>query len=217
MSNEMEDTIAAIATPLGLGSVSIIRISGKTAFEVADRVFQGHKGKPSEFPSHTLHHGVIQDGLFMLDEVMIAVMRGPRTYTAEDVIEISCHGGLVSANRILDLVLNRGARLALAGEFTKRAFLNGRIDLTQAEAVLDIISAETEGAHTAAVAQLHGHLYRRLNKLYENLAENLAHIEAHIDFPEEDIKPETRQQLAQHFKDAIEFEEGLLRSHNYRR
>jgi tRNA modification GTPase len=212
MSVDMEDTIAAIATPLGLGSVAVIRISGKTAIQVADTIFRGHKGSVTEFQSHTLHHGVIHDGVFMLDEVLLAIMRAPKSYTGEDVVEISSHGGLVSVNRILDLILNRGARLAYPGEFTKRAFLNGRMDLTQAEAVLDIVAAQTEGAHTAAVAQLQGHLYRKLEKLYEHLANALAHIEAYVDFPEEDIVPETREGIVKQIKEAISFEDSLLRT-----
>ncbi len=206
----MEDTIAAIMTPVGIGSISVIRMSGKTCLEIADRIFRGHKGKPSEYATHTLHHGGIHEGDLLIDEVMLAVMRAPHSYTTEDVVEISAHGGIVSAKLILDLLVMHGARLAQAGEFTRRAFLNGRLDLTQAEAVLDIIEAQTEGAHTAAVAQLQGHLYRRLTKLYEHLANTLAHVEAHIDFPEEDIKPETRQQLAKHLKDASDFQQKLL-------
>ncbi len=206
----MDDTIAAIATPLGLGSLSVVRLSGKNSLEIADRVFRSSKGKPSEYPTHTLHYGVIHEGDLLIDEVMLAVMRAPHSYTTEDVVEISCHGGLVSGKRIVDLLVAHGARLAHPGEFTRRAFLNGRLDLTQAEAVLDIISAQTEGAHTAAVAQLQGHLYRRLKKLYEHLANTLAHVEAHIDFPEEDIKPETREELAKHLKDAAQFQLNLL-------
>jgi tRNA modification GTPase len=212
MNHEMEDTIAAIATPLGLGSLAVLRLSGKTACEVADKVFRGAKSKPSEFPTHTLHYGVIHDGVFMLDEVLLVVMRAPRSLTAEDVVEISCHGGFVSANRILNLLLTRGARLAEPGEFTRRGFLNGRIDLTQAEAVLDVISAQTDGAHAAAVAQLQGHLYRRLEKLYDHLATTLANVEAHIDFPDEDINPKNSQAILDQIKDAMGFQDALLRT-----
>lgn len=210
--SSMEESIAAIATPLGMGSFAVIRVSGKTCLEIADAIFRGQKGRPSEYPTHTVHYGVIYDEIFTLDEVLLTVMRAPNSYTTEDVVEISCHGGMLSAKRVLEIIIRNGARLAQPGEFTRRAFLNGRIDLTQAEAVLDIISAQTEGAHTAAVAQLEGHLYRRLEKLYNHLANILAHVEAHIDFPEEDITPATREELLSQINDAKEFQEGLLRT-----
>ena len=208
----MEETIAAIASPFGVGGLAVIRISGKTALQVADAIFRGHKDKPSSFKSHTIHHGVVFEGLALVDEVLLSIMRAPRSYTTEDVVEISCHGGIVSAKRILNLAIENGARLAHPGEFTRRAFLNGKIDLTQAEAILDIISAQTEGAHTAAVAQLEGHLYRRLEKLYNYLSDTLAHIEAHIDFPEEDVSPDTREKLSEHVKNAIGVQEELLKT-----
>lgn len=208
----MEEAIVAIATPPGAGSMAVIRISGKNCLEIADAIFRGHKEKPSTFKTHTVHHGVIFEGHTTVDEVMLAVMRAPHSYTAEDVVEISCHGGMISTRRIVELVIRKGARAALPGEFSKRAFLNGRIDLTQAEAILDIVSAQTEGAHAAAVAQLEGLLYRRLESLYEHLANALANVEAHIDFPEEDISPETRERLMEHMKDAIEFQQKLLRT-----
>ncbi|MBI4026822.1 MAG: tRNA uridine-5-carboxymethylaminomethyl(34) synthesis GTPase MnmE [Verrucomicrobia bacterium] len=208
----MEDTIVAISTPIGIGGLAVVRLSGKESLQMADAVFRGRKGKPSEFKTLTIHYGVIHEGDFFIDEVLLSIMRAPHSYTTEDVVEFSCHGGMVSAKRILDLLIKNGARLAQPGEFTKRAFLNGRIDLTQAEAVLDIVSAQTEGAHTAAVAQLEGHLYRRLEKLYQHLSNALAHVEAHIDFPEEDITPDTRERLAEHVRDAIGFQEGLLRT-----
>lgn len=208
----MEETIVAIATPFGMGSLAVVRLSGKTALKVADAVFQGHRGKPSEYQTHTLHHGLLLDDKVVVDEVLLAVMRAPKSYTTEDVVEISCHGGIVSAQRILNLLIRHGARQAQPGEFTRRAFLNGRIDLTQAEAVLDIAAAQTEGAHTAAVAQLEGHLHRRLTQLYDHLANALAHVEAHIDFPEEDITPDNRNQVLKHVTDALGFQEALLRT-----
>lgn len=208
----MEETIVAVATPLAVGGLAVVRLSGKTALQVADAIFQGHKGQPSTYPAMTLHVGLIHDGEEQLDEALLAVMRAPHSYTCEDVVEISCHGGIMSAKRILDLAIRSGARLAHAGEFTKRAFLNGRIDLTQAEATLDIIMAQTEGAHTAAVAQLEGHLFRRLQKVYDHLSNLLAHVEAHIDFPEEDITPETRERMTEHLTDATKFQEALIRT-----
>jgi tRNA modification GTPase len=208
----MEDTIVAVATPLGLGGIGVIRMSGKAALQIADQMLSTPKGKPSSFRTHTVHHGMIHDQNEVIDEVLLTVMRAPKSYTMEDVVEISCHGGVVSAKRILELLIKHGARLAHPGEFTRRAFLNGRIDLTQAEAVQDIITAQTEGAHTAAVAQLQGHLYRRLEKLYEHLSEVLAHVETHIDFPEEGVAPDTRETIAQHLASAMGFEQNLLQT-----
>ena len=208
----MDETIASIITPLGIGGVAMIRLSGKTALQITDTIFHSHKGKPSEYPTHTLHHGTIYDGEEMVDEILLAIMRAPHSYTAEDVVEISCHGGMVSAKRILDLAIKRGARLAQPGEFTRRAFLNGRIDLTQAEAVLDIVSAQTESAHAAAVAQLEGHLYRQLQELYSHLSDALAHVEAHIDFPEEDITPATREKLIEQIREAKTTQDKLLKT-----
>ncbi|MDD2707574.1 MAG: tRNA uridine-5-carboxymethylaminomethyl(34) synthesis GTPase MnmE [Verrucomicrobiae bacterium] len=209
----MDETIAAIATPLGMGSLSVVRMSGKMALPVADQVFRGHKGgKPSKYRTHTLHHGLVGEGRDVIEEVLLAVMRAPHSYTMEDVVEFSCHGGLVSAKRLLDLLLSKGVRLAHPGEFTRRAFLNGRIDLTQAEAVMDVISAQTEGAHTAAVAQLQGHLYRKIEQVYEHLTNVLSHVEAHVDFPDEGLTPDTRETVISHLRDAIEFEQQLSRT-----
>lgn len=212
-----DDTIAAIATPLGEGGLAVIRISGPRALAVADRVFTpcGAKScKPSEAVSHTIHYGkVMRDGR-QLDEVLCAVMRAPRTFTREDVVEITCHGGVLSTKTVLDRVLECGARPALPGEFTQRAFLNGRIDLAQAEAVADLIHARTELALTAANEQLAGKLSQRINQLRDELMLTLAHIEAHIDFPEEDIAPDTQTQLEGRMVRAIEFIEELLRTAN---
>jgi len=155
-----EDTIAAIATPLGEGGLAVVRLSGAQACAVAERCFVplGQKSlKPSEAPSHTIHYGRIEREHAVVDEVLVAVMRAPRTFTREDVVEITCHGGVLPAKLILDTLLAVGARLAEPGEFTKRAFLNGRIDLAQAEAVTDIIRARTELALSAAHEQLAEH------------------------------------------------------------
>ena len=212
-----EDTIAAIATPLGEGGLAVIRISGPQAFALADRCFQG-VGKqavpPSAAASHTLHYGHIVRGGHHVDEVMLAVMRAPRTFTREDVVEVSCHGGLVAAKAVLDTILSVGARLAQPGEFTKRAFLNGRIDLAQAEAVADLIHARTELALTAAQEQLEGKLSLRINQVRDDLMRTLAHVEAHIDFPDEDISPDTRDQLVSRLEAASAFMEQLLRTAN---
>jgi tRNA modification GTPase len=212
-----DDTIAAIATPLGEGGLAVIRVSGAKAFDLADRIFRSSSPKaapPSTAKSHTLHHGRIVRGDAIVDEVLLAVMRAPRTYTCENTIEISCHGGLLPAKAVLDTVLAAGARLALPGEFTKRAFLNGRLDLAQAEAVADLIHARTELALRAAGEQLAGKLSRRINQLRDDLIKTLAHIEAHIDFPDEDIAPDTRGQLVSRLRAGVSFMDELLRTAN---
>ncbi len=191
----MDETIAAISTAVGEGGIAIVRVSGANALAVADRLFVSKRGKPSAFNSHTIHFGTIGNNGAQVDQVMLTVMRAPRTYTGEDVVEINCHGGLLTARKILALCLQNGARLAEPGEFTKRAFLNGRLDLTQAEAVMDLIHSKTDRAHTAAVHALEGHLSAKVNALRDQLVTILAHIEAHIDFPEDDIAPATREKL----------------------
>jgi tRNA modification GTPase len=210
-----EDTIAAIATPLGEGGLAVIRLSGPGAFAVADRCFApaGRTAvKPSAAPTHTIHYGVIMRGGVRVDEVMLAVFRAPRSLTREDVVEISCHGGILPAKLVLDAVLESGARLAGPGEFTRRAFLNGRIDLAQAEAVADLIHARTELALAAANEQLAGKLSGRINELRDDLMRTLAHVEAHIDFPDEDIAPATRQQLVHRLEKGLAFMDELLRT-----
>jgi len=206
----MDDTIAAISTPIGEGGIAIIRVSGTNALAVGDRLFHSHDGRVSEFPSHTLHFGTIGRNGEMIDQVMLGVLRAPRTYTKEDTVEINCHGGVLTARKILGLCLQSGARLAEPGEFTKRAFLNGRLDLTQAEAVMDLIRAKSDRAHTAAVHELEGHLSAKINQAREKLITILAHIEAHIDFPEEDIAPETRETLLRGTEDVLGFVRSLL-------
>jgi tRNA modification GTPase len=191
----MDDTIAAISTPIGQGGIAIVRLSGPQSLAVADRVFCCTRGTPSDFPTHTVHHGTIGRGAGLLDEVLLTVMRAPKTYTKEDVVEISCHGGPLVVRSILARCLESGARLAEPGEFTKRAFLNGRLDLTQAEAVMDLIQARSALAQEVAVHTLSGGLYRRIEDLRERLLAVLVNLEAHIDFPEEDIAPHIRHEL----------------------
>jgi tRNA modification GTPase len=192
----MEDTIAAISTPIGEGGIAIIRISGPRSLSIGDKIIVAAGVVPSEAPSHTIHFGKVRaNDNALVDEVMFSVMRAPRTYTREDTLEINCHGGIVTARRILDLCLQSGARLSEPGEFTKRAFLNGRMDLTQAEAVMDLIHAQTERAQSAAVEALSGHLSRKIVSIHDQLLHALSHIEAHIDFPEEDIAPETIERI----------------------
>jgi len=211
----LEDTIAAIATPLGEGGLAVVRISGPQALTVADHCFVPagkSSGKPSEANTHTIHFGHIVRDAKNLDEVLLSVMRAPRTFTREDVVEISCHGGLLPAKLVLDAALACGARLAEPGEFTRRAFLNGRIDLSQAEAVADLIHSRTELALRAANEQLAGKLSQRINQLREEMLKTLAHIEAHIDFPDEDIAPNTRAQLIAQLERGVTFMDGLLRT-----
>jgi tRNA modification GTPase len=204
-----DDTIAAIATPLGEGGLAVVRLSGPKALEVADRSFRG-SAIPSKAETHTLHYGTIERDGKRVDEVMLAVMRAPRTYTKEDVVEISCHGGLLPAKLVLDTLLANGTRLAEPGEFTKRAFLNGRIDLAQAEAVIDVIHSRTELALDAANEQLAGKLSQRINRLRDDIMVPLAHVEAHIDFPDEDISPDTKEQLIGKLQHGVEFMDELL-------
>ncbi|MEI9959990.1 MAG: tRNA uridine-5-carboxymethylaminomethyl(34) synthesis GTPase MnmE [Limisphaerales bacterium] len=212
-----DDTIAAIATPLGEGGLAVVRISGTQAFAVADKVFlPGGKNslKPSAAPTHTIHYGKIIHRGEMVDEVLLAVLHTPRTFTREDTVEISCHGGILPAKLVLDAILENDARLAEPGEFTRRAFLNGRIDLAQAEAVADLIHSRTELALAAANEQLAGKLSQRINQLRDEMMKTLAHVEAHIDFPDEDIAPETRAQLIRRLENGVAFMDELLRTAN---
>ena len=212
-----DDTIAAIATPLGEGGLAVVRISGAQAFAVADKSFlpSGKSSlKPSGAPTHTIHYGKIIRHGETVDEVLLSILRAPRTFTREDTIEISCHGGILPAKLVLDTILENGARLAEPGEFTRRAFLNGRLDLAQAEAVADLIHSRTELALAAANEQLAGKLSQRINQLRDEMMKTLAHVEAHIDFPDEDIAPETRAQLIKRLKDGVVFMDELLRTAN---
>ncbi|MFO1442289.1 tRNA uridine-5-carboxymethylaminomethyl(34) synthesis GTPase MnmE [Bacillus sp. Bva_UNVM-123] len=192
------DTIAAISTPMGEGAIAIVRLSGEEAFEIADKLFKGIGGKRlQDVASHTIHYGHMIDPktLEIAEEVMVSVMKGPKTFTKEDVVEINCHGGLISVNRVLQLVLNYGARLAEPGEFTKRAFLNGRIDLSQAEAVMDLIRAKTDRAMNMALGQMEGRLSKLIGNLRQEILETLAHVEVNIDYPEYDDVEEMTHSL----------------------
>jgi tRNA modification GTPase len=209
----IDDTIAAIATPLGEGGLAVIRLSGAQALSIADNCFVPagrHSVPPSKAATHTVHYGRIQQRDRVIDEVLLTVLRAPRTFTREDTVEISCHGGLLPAKLVLDTVLTAGARLAEPGEFTRRAFLNGRLDLAQAEAVADVIHARTELALSVANEQLAGHLSRRIRQLRDEMIATLAHIEAHIDFPDEDISPDTQEQLWGRLTRGVEFLDELL-------
>lgn len=183
------DTIAAISTPMGEGAIAIVRLSGDEAVSIADKIFHSPSGKKLvDCTSHTIHYGHLKevDTGEVVEEVMLSLMRGPKTFTREDVVEINCHGGLVTVNRVLQLVLRNGARLAEPGEFTKRAFLNGRIDLSQAEAVMDLIRAKTDRAMNVALGQMDGKLSRLIKSLRQKILEVLAQVEVNIDYPEYD-------------------------------
>ncbi len=185
-----DDTIAAIATAPGEAGIGIIRISGEKALQIMDRLFKSNQGSLlKDAPTRRLTYGYIFDPSTeqKIDEVLAVYMKGPHTYTKEDIVEINCHGGMIPVKRILELVLRNGARMAEAGEFTKRAFLNGRIDLAQAEAVMDLISAKTEKGFDVALEQLEGSLSKEIKRLRNGILELLAHIEVSIDFSEDDI------------------------------
>ncbi|HET6407786.1 MAG TPA: tRNA uridine-5-carboxymethylaminomethyl(34) synthesis GTPase MnmE, partial [Chthoniobacteraceae bacterium] len=186
----MTDTIAAISTAFGEGAIALLRLSGSRAVEIADSVFRG-KTSLKDAPSRAAQFGTIEDRGQKLDEVLATAFRAPGSYTGEDLVEIACHGGVLVTRRILEALLRQGARAADPGEFTQRAFINGKMDLTQAEAVMDLISAQTDLALRAANEQLEGRLGDRIRSLRETLLEMLAHVEAYIDFPDEDIDPET--------------------------
>lgn len=181
------NTIAAIATAMSSSGIGIVRISGEESFQIIDKIFKakgsGNK-KLSTEPSHTIHYGHIYDGDEMVDEVLVMIMRGPKSFTAEDTIEIDCHGGVLVTKRILETVLKHGARPAEPGEFTKRAFLNGRVDLTQAEAVIDVINAKNQYALKSSVSQLEGSVSRRIKDMREKIIYHIALIESALDDPE---------------------------------
>lgn len=200
---DLTDTIAAIATAAGQSGIGIVRISGKDALAVADKIFLSKNAKkPSGFKTYTTHYGwVVERGNTqraehkIIDEVILTVMRAPKSYTKEDIVEINCHGGIVALRRVLELALENGSRLAAPGEFTKRAFLNGRLDLTRAEAVLDIIKAKTDSALRVGIEQLKGTLSGRINKIRESLLGVLSQLEANIDFPDDEVGPVNPEDL----------------------
>lgn len=189
---ENNDTIAAISTPMGEGGIGIVRLSGPNAISIADKLFSSASALKSlkNFATHTIHYGVITDpeNREHIDEVLLTLMRSPHTYTREDVVEINCHGGVLPLKKALVLCLKFGARLAEPGEFTRRAFLNGRIDLSQAEAVIDIIRAKTDAALKVSLKQLEGELAQKISQMRSALVDIMAEVEAAIDFPEEELE-----------------------------
>jgi tRNA modification GTPase len=192
----LDDTIAAISTAVGEGAIAVLRISGPEAVSLVARIFRGTTA-PEKMESRRSYLGEIYDVTGLIDQVLVTIFRRPQSYTAEDLVEISCHGGILVTRKILSLLLNAGARSAEPGEFTQRAFLNGKMDLTQAEAVMDLIRAQTELSLRAANEQLAGHLGRELITIQDQLLTALAHIEAYIDFPDEGISPETGKMLCE--------------------
>ncbi|GAB2537034.1 tRNA uridine-5-carboxymethylaminomethyl(34) synthesis GTPase MnmE [Gracilibacillus alcaliphilus] len=206
-----QDTIAAISTPIGEGAIAIVRLSGEEALAISNQLFVGKD--LTQVDSHTIHYGKMADPSSgeMIEEVMVTVMRAPKTFTKEDVVEINCHGGLASVNRLLEHVLSQGARLAEPGEFTKRAFLNGRIDLSQAEAVMDLIRAKTDKAMNVALKQLDGKLSKLVQDLRQKLIETVAHVEVNIDYPEyDDVEEMSHQMLRERTDEVYQEVERLL-------
>lgn len=211
----MTETIAGISTAPGSGGIGIVRLSGDEALEIAGRVFEGKSGgNLKDKKSHTIHYGHIIDpkNQRILDEVLLMLMKGPNTYTREDVIEINCHGGMVVIQKVLELLLCEGARMAEPGEFTKRAFLNGRIDLSQAEAVIDIINSKTDLALKTSVDQLEGSLAKKIKALRQGLIEVIADIEAAIDYPEYNEEHLTREKITEATHDTQKEIKSLLRT-----
>lgn len=195
----MNDTIASISTTLGVGAISIVRVSGKDAIKIVNSIFKGKNLEKVE--SHTINYGHIVDNDEIIDEVLVSVMKSPKTFTMEDIVEVNCHGGIATTNKVLELLLLKGARIAERGEFTKRAFLNGRIDLVEAESVMDIISAKTDKARKLSMNQLEGRVSTIIRKFRQELLELLASIEVNIDYPEyEDIEVMTVDSIKKEMK-----------------
>ena len=192
----MNDTIAAISTALGVGAISIIRVSGDEAVNIVNKITKSKKIDKS--PTHTIHYDFIVDNDKIIDEVLISVMLAPKTFTKEDIVEINCHGGIATTNKVLELLLTNGCRLAEPGEFTKRAFLNGRIDLIEAEGIMDLINSKTETSRNLAINQVSGRTSNLIKDLRQQIIEILANIEVNIDYPEyEDIEEMTNQMLSE--------------------
>ena len=207
------DTIAAISTAPGEGAIGIVRISGDLAISIASSIYQCGTKQLEEQKTHTIHYGHIVDPKSgeVYDEVMVSVLRAPKTFTREDIVEINCHGGIVAINRVLQLVLRMGARLAEPGEFTKRAFLNGRIDLSQAEAVMDLIRAKTDKSMQLAMRQLDGQLSHLIQNLRQEILNTLAQVEVNIDYPEyDDVEEMTLQLLREKTQQVLQGIRALL-------
>jgi tRNA modification GTPase len=213
----VDDTIAAISTPLGEGGIGIVRLSGKDSLQTAEKIFSSPKNKSlNDSKSHRVVYGYIKDPSTgkEIDEVLVTIMRSPCSYTKEDVVEINCHGGMIPLRKTLELVLKEGARLAEPGEFTKRAFINGRIDLSQAEAVLDLIRSKTDESRRIAIEQLQGGLSEKITALRDRLTEVCAHVEAYIDFPEDEIETASTKAVLESMKDIGRELHALLKTYD---
>ena len=201
----MNDTIAAISTTTGIGAISIIRLSGPESLEIASKVFTKDLTKVE---THTIHYGYIKNNNEKIDEVLVSVMKAPKTFTKEDIVEINCHGGIATTNKVLEILLNNGARLAEPGEFTKRAFLNGRIDLLEAEATMDLISSKSDKARKMSLNTLTGETSNLIKDLRSDIVGIISNIEVNIDYPEyEDIEVLTSEKILpeiQKFKEKLE-------------
>ena len=207
------DTIAAIATPIGEGGISVIRLSGPDAFKILEKIFRAKSGKPAaSFSSHTIHAGEIRDLEDCVDQVLVSLFRAPHSYTGEDVIEINGHGGLLVTRNVVNLLIQNGARHAEPGEFTKRAFLNGKIDLPQAEAVLDLIKAKSERSLAVAARQLAGNLSLTFKSLRDRIMTLYAHLEAYLDFPDEDLECYSDLEILKKFGEVEKNLESLIAS-----
>ena len=205
----MEDTIAAISTTTGVGAISIIRLSGEDAVKITNKVFTKDL---TNVASHTIHYGYIKDGNEKIDEVLVSVMLAPKTFTREDVVEINCHGGIATTNKVLELLLDNGARLAEPGEFTKRAFLNGRIDLLEAEATMDLISSKSETARKISINTLTGETSNLIKSLRSDLVQIISNIEVNIDYPEyEDVEDMTNDKVLPNIKKFRERLENIIK------
>ncbi|WP_017815447.1 tRNA uridine-5-carboxymethylaminomethyl(34) synthesis GTPase MnmE [Paenibacillus shenyangensis] len=211
----ISDTIAAIATAVGEASISVIRVSGPEAVQEVDAIFKG-RIPLQQADSHTVHYGFITDLATgeKVEEVLVTIMRAPRSFTMEDVVEISSHGGVVAVRRVMDMLLQQKIRIAEPGEFTKRAFLNGRIDLSQAEGVIDLIRSKSDRAFTVALKQVEGKLSRQIKPLQQTLIETLAHIEVNIDYPEHDVESFTSELIKDKSTEVIQAIDELLRTAN---
>ncbi len=208
----LEDTIAAVATPPGEGGIAVLRVSGPEALRVTGEVFRPQKGCLKDFPSHTIHLGEIHEDGKIIDQALVSLFRAPNSYTGEEVVEISSHGGLLVTRKILNALISRGARHAQPGEFTKRAFLNGKINLTQAEAVLDLIKAKSDKSLETALRQLSGSLSEKIKSLKDRLMKIYAHLEAFLDFPEEDLEIYSDRQFLESFSAAEKELQALAES-----
>ncbi|MCD6407492.1 hypothetical protein J7L87_00375 [bacterium] len=201
MRKKLKDTICAISTPPGISGIGIIRLSGSETYRIIEEIFvPKNKTKVSEWPSHTVHYGHIVSNGKIIDEVLVTIMRKPKSYTREDMAEIGCHGGIVVMKQVLNLCIEKGARLADPGEFTMRAFLNGRIDLTQAESVLEIINSPTEKSLEMSLKKLEGEFSKKINEIRNDILSIMSEIEATIDFPEEEDVSEIKLNVEEEIK-----------------